>query len=461
MATKCPICGYDNEDAALCCNLCQHIFRRENQPPKPAAALPYEEMAREAAETSMQAPLFAKLGIELDFSPASLRAIDAAMNLVMGPNGEAPGDPDYAPNEGIESVIIKLGSYFGEVCRRVAGGAWQKDPDGAVELVNVRVSFGANFITPIGRAMLFFRDGQKFAFFKQLEEIAAVKNIPRGPWGKGFLKQAELILDRGTLPQRTRIVTAAEFCKQALGYDPELAGEALVLMTTLTKMSDELAQAPAPDPKDIMSTKAADRAEELMFNGIAAFEANRLAEASDCFGNAVVVDPLNYSAWKNLAVTFGAAGQLRAAVTPAQRACELAPSNIEAWDLLAEIKQKLQQFPEEADCRKKITELAPGDAEAWRHRGLACIMAGRAEESAECFVRCLQLAPGTPLALLEKAVALDMSGAHAEALQQADSVLSVSPFLMALKMNLLKYYPGLMSKKMSPELRKLISEKLG
>ncbi|MBI5240828.1 MAG: tetratricopeptide repeat protein [Elusimicrobia bacterium] len=40
MPVKCPNCGYGNEDAALSCNLCQHVLRREKPaaPAVPAAA---------------------------------------------------------------------------------------------------------------------------------------------------------------------------------------------------------------------------------------------------------------------------------------------------------------------------------------------------------------------------------------------------------------------------------------
>ncbi|MDD5630328.1 MAG: hypothetical protein PHU21_14785, partial [Elusimicrobia bacterium] len=40
MSLKCPHCGYENEDAALCCNLCQNVLRKEKPAPPPAPPPP-------------------------------------------------------------------------------------------------------------------------------------------------------------------------------------------------------------------------------------------------------------------------------------------------------------------------------------------------------------------------------------------------------------------------------------
>src|SRR5205809_351963 len=37
MALKCPNCGYENTDAALSCNLCQTVLRKEQKQAAPAA----------------------------------------------------------------------------------------------------------------------------------------------------------------------------------------------------------------------------------------------------------------------------------------------------------------------------------------------------------------------------------------------------------------------------------------
>ncbi|OGS44709.1 MAG: hypothetical protein A3J79_06215 [Elusimicrobia bacterium RIFOXYB2_FULL_62_6] len=391
MAIKCPGCGYDNTDSALCCNLCGQVLRREDQPPKFSFGRRFEGFARFVAVEMVKEPLFAGLGIELDYSPASLQGVDAAVDLAIGAAGEAPelDIADYNPGKEKFGTQVGLGSYYGEVCRRVLGGVWQQDPRWNKELgpdaefILARMVFGGLHVFPIGKAIRRYKNGAKSYFFPEFQELARRLGVPCQGWGRGFVKQAGLILDRGTLPLSERAPVIGQFCKLGLGYDADLGGDVMVLAARLSKLPAE--QAPAPDPKIL-------QAAGHILNGELLLNAGRFAEAIGSFEEALKLDPADPRAWEYLAVAQYRAGR----------------------------------FKEALDCCTKALELEPGNAEI----------------------------------LLWQAMVLDKSGERVRALRQAEAVFADPALLASLKKKPFKDYACLISQEISPELKKLITEKL-
>ena len=128
---KCSRCGYDNRDDARFCNLCHTVFKQQPTPPPPAAkpGPDYTKIAEDfVAKSRPNDPFVGGFGIILDYSPASLHAIDEFISFTWGIKGEAPDQDSYAPTAGKTIVIMQFGCYFGEVVRRLLGGRWEPDP---------------------------------------------------------------------------------------------------------------------------------------------------------------------------------------------------------------------------------------------------------------------------------------------------------------------------------------------
>ncbi|HNW45194.1 MAG TPA: tetratricopeptide repeat protein [Elusimicrobiales bacterium] len=394
MAIKCPVCGYDNADDAVCCNLCQNVLRKENQPPKPDFGRRFEGFARFTALHAAEDPLLSGLGIELDYSPASLCGVDMAIDAAIGPAGEAPGIAleDYRPGKDRLGAAVGLGSYYGEVCRRVLGGVWQQDPrwnrdlGPDAEFILARVVLGDMHICPVARAIRRFKDGAGFFLFLQFQGLAKKLGVPGKNWGKGFVKQLELVLARGTLPLEKRAPALKLFSEMALAYDPDLAGDILAFTLKISKLNVQQDPPPLPGKQTLMAA-------QHILNGEIALGLGRFAEAGGFFEEALKLDPADPRAWARLAAAQTGEGR----------------------------------FKEALDCLAKSLELAPRDAETQ----------------------------------LLRAVVLDRSGAQAEALRQAAAIFADSALLAALKIKPLKDHGYLAVKELSPELRRLIQEKLG
>jgi len=83
----------------------------------PAAEPTPEELARECSGAADNAVEWIRSmsGIDLDFSPPSLMAVDRILNELV----------NTLPDEDKEATVVLLGSYLGEVLLRAAGGRWE------------------------------------------------------------------------------------------------------------------------------------------------------------------------------------------------------------------------------------------------------------------------------------------------------------------------------------------------
>ncbi|MFA6319243.1 MAG: hypothetical protein WC943_17655 [Elusimicrobiota bacterium] len=426
MPTNCPSCGHENDDGAAACRFCQLILKKEAPKPAGAARSPFEAMARQVVERSGQDLLLMGLGIELDYSPASVRGIDAALDAMYGSGGDAPGQEYWTPSQGKQGLILAYGAYFGEVCRRMLDGAWEEDPEHPKDPLWVRIACGDSRIFPIARVFKRLKNGSEDALFVVMESLAQDLPDVRRSWGRGYLKQAGLIYSRGAMPAEQRLPVALEFCGLAAAFDPALAGEASAL-------AGRIAAAP-PRPS---------QAEP----GLARSQVG-VAPAANPSPSFLSAPPAPETGSPE-------------ALAPLMRACELAPENLACWKALAALMQGLKKLSESADCWKRVTELAPQDPEAWRQRGWTCCLAGRLQEAEDSLTRSLELAPGVPEVLLEKIVVKDRAGDRVQALIIAAAVLAIPENLATLRTRKLQDYAYLFSPDMSPELKTLLAERLG
>ncbi len=63
----------------------------------------------------------------MDFTPASIAALDNFITEIWGEQGESPDNDKWRPSEGKWKTILNFGIYFGEVIRRRLNGEWKKD----------------------------------------------------------------------------------------------------------------------------------------------------------------------------------------------------------------------------------------------------------------------------------------------------------------------------------------------
>src|SRR5439155_480298 len=68
---------------------------------------------------------FGGFGVLLDYSPASILALDAFFADLYGSQGDSPKTDAYQPSTGKQKIIIGVGCYFGETLRRLFGGQWR------------------------------------------------------------------------------------------------------------------------------------------------------------------------------------------------------------------------------------------------------------------------------------------------------------------------------------------------
>ncbi len=463
MSVKCPRCGAENPDGAVSCSACRSPLERGRPASTPAAVMPFQGLARRAVEQSALAPALAARGIELDFSAAGVRCLDIAFDATYGTVGAAPQTDDYLPPREMLAVMMECGSYFGEVCRRLIGGVWQKAGDKPEDLVRASVEGGGRRIFPIGQAYARIKNGAKDNFYPALQRFAETDGERCRPWGAGYLRQARLMLRRGTRPLQERAELALEFCIAAAFYDPALAKESHDLSLEIVKLPKPPA-APPPEPAPgppAVSPESAAKALEWNEKASLAFKEGRKEDMVECLKQALKLDPSKPQYWRGLGIALTELRRDEEAEAVLMQACSLDRDDARNWKRLAVVKLRLKKFDQAADCWRRVTELEPQDPANWHWRGITANYAGRFDDAADSLSTCLELKPGDPEVLLEKIVTMDKAGRKLESMVLATAVLGVSENLEALRKKPLKDYDYIMGREMSLELAKLLVEKLG
>ncbi|MBI3553055.1 MAG: tetratricopeptide repeat protein [Elusimicrobia bacterium] len=235
---KCPRCGYENAPDALCCNLCQTVLRREKAAesgahgetaPAPGKADYAAFAAQFVANSGPTDPFVGGFGVLLDYSPASIAALDEFISVTWGTKGESPGSDDYQPSKGKTNIMIQFGSYFGEVVKRQLGGVWEEDPQHPANPFWTKFCLpNGTQMFPITKVLKRFKNGAEDAMMPLLFTLSVqIKPESRPAMAPGFLKQAEHFMQKSALPLEMKIVLARQFAQLAVGLDPNLKSPAL------------------------------------------------------------------------------------------------------------------------------------------------------------------------------------------------------------------------------------------
>ncbi len=130
-----------------------------------------------------------KIYLDVDFSLATITTLDVFIDDSWGTAGEAPEAETWKPKEGKWAVILNVGSYFGEVLRRIWGGQWIEDPDHGCDPLWTMVKLPPGItVFPIAKVYKRFKNGREDALEPLLQTLLprlAVK--PQNP--ESWLRQ--------------------------------------------------------------------------------------------------------------------------------------------------------------------------------------------------------------------------------------------------------------------------------
>ncbi len=133
------------------------------------------------------------------------------------------------------------------------------------------------------------------------------------------------------------------------------------------------------------------QARQLFTDGLAHFEAARLAEAEQCFEAALALAPGRPSLLTNLGAVRVKLGQHAQATALLEQATQAEPDNEEAWSHLGLAQAALGQHAAALAAFDRVLDLNPRSAPAWNHRGTLLRELGQLRDAAHSYEQALAL----------------------------------------------------------------------
>jgi len=166
---------------------------------------------------------FGGFGVLLDYSPASILALDAFFADLYGLQGDSPETDAYQPSTGKQKIIIGVGCYFGETLRRLFGGQWREDPKNPGNPLWTQLDLPGDYhVFPITRVFKRFKNGAEedlFSLFVAMRQKLAPAGLPGE--AESFFRQAERFAACG--PGQAGAACAPQFYEYAIKLDPVYA----------------------------------------------------------------------------------------------------------------------------------------------------------------------------------------------------------------------------------------------
>ncbi|MBX7100822.1 MAG: tetratricopeptide repeat protein, partial [Myxococcaceae bacterium] len=406
---KCPKCQYDNAEVALMCNLCGLVLRRASsnapartaQPPStPAARFDFQELA------SRQVKALEPFGVALDFSPASLLAIDAFLDDAGG--ARAPGATDWQPTQAQNAVIVGAGAYFGEVIRRCLGGQWvQPDDD---NLAGAKLDFPALTLQPFRAGFLRLRDGDRAGLHAAYESCRSALGVTGVPLDTlpSYLAQADGFLQKHRPDLAQRFVDRA---KRGWPQSPQLkalearlaaahaevrAAEAAAVATPATAPAEPggakvPAAAAVPPPKPAPAPMQGVRA--LRYELAGALKRRDFASALGAVDRLLVEVPGERGALIDRGLALAGLGRIDDAVHALERAIAAFPDDLEAYDARQQVLLDAGRLAEALAANDAILARAPGRTPTLRMRAGVLMRLGEKDRALEAITRAVERSP--------------------------------------------------------------------
>ncbi len=180
-------------------------------------------------------PYVGGFGVLLNYSLASIAALDEHMRDIYGTEGLSPGTQQFTLPDGKRSLMMHHGSYIGECIRRTCGGTWENDPDEPRNLTGVRISFGdGDHFKPFLAIWLRFKEGATADVFPPVLDIVFAKFSDKAAEiAQSFLTQADWFEQHSAGPSERKKELGNFFRKLASGirtgamsssdWDPNIA----------------------------------------------------------------------------------------------------------------------------------------------------------------------------------------------------------------------------------------------
>jgi predicted TPR repeat methyltransferase len=140
------------------------------------------------------------------------------------------------------------------------------------------------------------------------------------------------------------------------------------------------------------------QAKQLFLDGVAHFEAGRLAEAEARFEASLALVPERVSTRVNLAAARIKLGRPEAALPLLDEALAAEPDHRGAWSQRATALAALRRYAEALAALEQLLALAPDNAEAWFRHGQTLQHLERHAEALPSYDRALAIDPGLPQA---------------------------------------------------------------
>lgn len=167
---KCPSCGRLVNPSFEECPFC----RTKLTPSVAAQAsrLDYAAVADAAVKHNQKM-------LVLDYSPASVYALDVFFDEMWGTEGYAHDQEDWTATQGQTAVIMNFGCYFGEVMRRRYGGRWLEDPAQPSNPLWTTVELpGGNRVFAIAKVFKRLKNGSEDALWGLFFHMRQTQNDP-------------------------------------------------------------------------------------------------------------------------------------------------------------------------------------------------------------------------------------------------------------------------------------------
>jgi predicted TPR repeat methyltransferase len=172
-----------------------------------------------------------------------------------------------------------------------------------------------------------------------------------------------------------------------------------------------------------------EQARALFVEGVAHFEAQRLAQAERCFVASLQKLPQRVSTRVNLAATRLRLGRTDEALAELDAVLAVEPQHLDAWGHRAVALAALGRDAESLASADHVLAADPSSGSAWFHRGHALERLRRFDQAQSAFERLVALQPQHAQAWFRLGQLLQRQGRLDEALACLDKALALAPAL--------------------------------
>jgi tetratricopeptide (TPR) repeat protein len=235
----------------------------------------------------------------------------------------------------------------------------------------------------------------------------------RYPTFKALRSDLEILLEHQTkeviTPPELTGLEAAELIDK---------GNSLVTLSRLAEALQCYDQALALDPRNARGWYSKGRCLESL---------RRIAEASTCYEQSLALDPRNTLAWRSKGNCLTESHRLTEALQCYDQALALDPRNARGWYSRGRCLESLRRFAEASRSYEQSLALDPTDEVAWYRKGKSLATLNRFPEALQCYEQALALNPRSPMPWFNKAIVEGRLGRNTDAARSYNRFIDLAP----------------------------------